>query len=328
MIKKVLFSAVLFFAVIEAVLRINGKFKTSNERVVGEYYYRYYQKKSSSLHHWKPNKTIDYFEPEFRYQNRYNEYGIREFTLDTFLRDTTSIKVLCIGDSFTEGDGAPYDSSWVRQTEYLCNQFNQKKFRFYNAGVCGSDVFFNHQWLTTGIMQIRPKQIIECINSSDIDDVIWNGGAERFNNDGTSSGKTGPRWEIFYKYSHLIRAFVHKFIKYNDNLIKPGNENQAIEKIKNELIRINQWCKENGIVYRVVLQLCPHELKLEDYQENELFKQLAKLNFVIDLSKDLHSEINSENYLNYSWPMNGHFNSLGYKKLGDLIYKRIYQKPN
>ncbi len=326
MLKKLFFSVVLFFAVIEIALRIQGRFKTSNERVINEYFYRYHQERPGWVHNWKPNKITDYREAEFSYQNSYNEFGIRELPLDSFLRDTSSIHVLCLGDSFTEGDGAPYDSSWVRQTEYLCNQAGKGQFRFYDAGVCGSDVFFNHQWLKTDLMRFKPEQVVECINSSDIDDVLWFGGAERFNADGTTSGKAGPRWEIFYKYSHLVRAFAHAVLKYNNNLIKTGNEQVAIALIKNELIKTDQWCRANGIEYKAVLQLCPHELKTKDERAKKLFDELGKLDFVVDLSDELQTAINDGNYLEYSWPLNGHFNSLGYCKLGGIIYKRLYQQ--
>jgi hypothetical protein len=328
MSRKALISIFLFFAILELVLRISGKYKTPNERVVGFYFYRYHQKGEGFLHHWKPNKVVDYIQPEFRYLNKYNEFGVREMMLDSFLVDTNSISVLCLGDSFTEGDGCPYDSTWVRKTEYLCNLNKSKNYKFYNAGVCGSDVFFNHKWQQTNLINIKPKHIIECINTSDIDDVIWNGGLERFNSDSSWSGKTGPRWEFFYKFSHVFRAFVHKVLRYNDNLIKPGGEDLAILKIKEELIRQYNWCRENGISYSAVLQLCPHELKTKGYAGNKLFTELRKLSFVIDLSKDLEAQITPENYLQYSWPMNGHFNSLGYGVLGQLIYDKIYGTTN
>ncbi|MDZ4667775.1 MAG: hypothetical protein SGJ00_07810 [bacterium] len=321
MVKKVLFSIVLFFAIAEILIRISGKFKTSNERVVGEYYYRYHQSRGTWLHHWKPNKTVDYTQPEFRYQNAYNEFGLREMALDSFVADTSTLKVLCLGDSFTEGDGAPFDSSWVKRIGYLSKLNGKSKYRFYNAGACGSDVFFNHQWLSSGLMKMKPVKVIECVNASDVEDVLWFGGSERFNMDGTTSGKIGPRWEIYYKYFHIVRAFVHKVLGYNSNLVMTGNEVFAIGLIKDELIKTNEWCKANGIVYTVVLQLCPHELKLQNKVSNQLFVELAKLDFVTDISDEFQLGINSHNYLQYSWQENGHFNSLGYQKLGDLVYK-------
>ncbi|MCF8253169.1 MAG: SGNH/GDSL hydrolase family protein [Bacteroidia bacterium] len=328
MVKKLGLSSLVFVVVIEFVLRLSGNYKTPNERVVGIYFYRYHQKGEGFLHQWKPNKLVDYEQPEFRYLNQYNEFGLREMALDSFLVDSGSISVLCLGDSFTEGDGTPYDSTWVKRTEYLCRQNQNSKYIFYNAGVCGSDIFFNHQWQKTEIMRLKPKQIIECINTSDIDDVIWNGGVERFNTDETWSGKTGPRWEIIYKYSHLFRAIVHIFLRYNNNLIKPGGEDIAIQKIKEELIREHDWCEENGIKYSAVLQLCPHELKTKNYSGNKLFKELSKLSFVIDLSNELQTQITPKNYLKYSWPMNGHFNSIGYGILGDVIYNKLYGTSN
>jgi len=71
---------------------------------------------------------------------------------------------------------------------------------------------------------MKPHLVIECINTSDILDVIKRGGNERFNDDGTTSGKVGPRWELIYKYSYVFRRITHVFFKYNRNLIKKSRK--------------------------------------------------------------------------------------------------------
>ncbi len=318
--KKWSLSGLIFFLTLEILLRIVGTFKTPNEKSSGNYYYRYRNKSLTWVHRWKPNKTTDYKQVEFRYQNKYNEFGLREDYLDSFTRDTSTINILCLGDSFTEGDGAPYDSSWVRASERLLRNHNLK-YHFYNAGVCGSDVFYNHQWLNTDVMKIKPKLVVECINTSDLCDVVWMGGKERFNADSTTSGKVGPRWEMVYRFSHVFRAFVHKVLKYDTNLMRNADLNKSVGVIKQEIIRTEQQLKRQGINYVVVLQLCPHEITDQSIINSYFLKELGTLPFVVDLSSALLTYIKPNQLNHYSWPINGHFNSNGYTLLGKVIYE-------
>lgn len=318
-LKKGLLSGLIFFLALEIMLRIVGTFKTPNEKASGVYYYRYRNTSPTWVHRWKPNKTTDYKQVEFHYQNKYNEFGVREFVLDSFTSDTSSINILCLGDSFTEGDGAPYDSSWVRAAERAANQ-SSKHIKFYNAGVCGSDVFFNHQWLSTDVMKIKPKLVVECINTSDLCDVVWMGGKERFNTDSTTSGKVGPRWEMVYRFSHVFRAFVHKVLKYDNNLMRNADLNQSVRVIKQEIVETEQRLNKQGIKYMVVLQLCPHELRDQSKINQYFTKELGSLPFVVDLSSALLTQIKPNQLNRYSWPINGHFNSNGYNVLGKIIY--------
>lgn len=321
--KKIARSILLFFLFMEVLLRLWGKYKTSNEKASSEYFYRYRNQSPTWVHRWKPNKTTDYKQVEFYYQNKYNEFGLREHYLDSFTKDTNRIKILCLGDSFTEGDGAPYDSSWVRATERYANGTGGK-YKFYNAGVCGSDVFFNHQWLNTEVMRIKPKVVIECINTSDLCDVVWRGGKERFNADGTTSGKVGPKWEMVYRFSHVFRAFVHAVLKYDDNLMNKTTINKALPIIKQELLAAKQQLSKQGISYVVVLQLCPHEIRDSGMINDSFFSELKNLPFVVDISPLLTDCLTKENIQQYSWPINGHFNSKGYEVLGKSIYEKVF----
>lgn len=326
MAKKIAFSVFIFVVALELMLRVKGMYVTSNEKAMNMYMYRYRTSTPTWVHSWKKNERIDYHQAEFRYTNQCNEFGVRELPLDSFLKDTATVKILCLGDSFTEGDGAPYDSSWVRRVEFLTNQNKKNKYAFYNAGVCGSDVFFNHQWLKTDVAKLKPQVVVECLNSSDIDDVIWRGGQERFNTNGTTKGKVGPRWEFFYKFSHLFRAFVHGVLKYNYNLTKPSQEAEAIARIKEELIRNAAYCQQQGVVYKVLLQPCPHEIRDSSVVNKLFFNQLSTLPFAINLTKPLSNKLTPQNINRYSWPINGHYNSQGYQILGDVIYDEAISK--
>jgi hypothetical protein len=45
-------------------------------------------------------------------------------------------------------------------------------------------IFYNHKIFINKLITLKPKIVIECINSTDIIDVIWIGGNEKFKSDG------------------------------------------------------------------------------------------------------------------------------------------------
>lgn len=326
MVKKIVFSALIFLLTLEAGLRISGSYLTSSERSSG-FYANYYRKHFPSwYHHWSPGKTVDYKTTEFHYLNAYNELGHRERSFSETTGDTAAEKVVCTGDSFTEGDGTPYDSTWVRSVEQL-SVASGKKRMFYNAGVCGSDVFFNHRMLEDKLLAMKPGVVIECLNSSDLTDVIWMGGNERFNPDGTTSGKVGPRWSLFYKYLHVFRAIVHTVLGYDDNLVRErtreAQQQQAAAMIAEEADRMKKRLDEQGVAYFVVLHPCPHEIATNDPAMTYLAQHLGRRSYVIDISDSLRAFYRTHDLKQFSHAVNGHYNSKGYWVMGEIIFTRL-----
>lgn len=333
MVKKVIFSIFFFLLLLEILLRLNGKFQTSNERSLGKYMQRYRVKTNSWFHTWKPNLVLDYKQSEFHYTNIYNDLGHREHNFSDFLKDTSTNKIVALGDSFTEGDGSCYDSTWVKSLDVAINKKFPLKYSFYNAGVCGSDVFYNNKILVSKLVQLKPKVVIESLNTSDIDDVICNGGKERFNDDGTTSGKVGPRWELFYKYSHLFRAIIHNIFKNNENLIPKDllsqKEAEAIQLIKQQVNETAAFCDKNNIKYVLLLTPTPAEI-IEPNTNKQIYflKGLANQSYVINMFEPLTKYYKKYPIIQYSWALNGHFNSKGYWVLGEAIYNEINFKDS
>jgi lysophospholipase L1-like esterase len=330
MLKKIFFSILVFYLTLEVSLRISGKFKNSNEIATGNYYCQYRQKIPSWYYYYKPNYTHLYKQLEFEYTNTYNELGSREKPFIAFLNDTTAKKIVCLGDSFTHGDGTSYDSSWVKQFEKNININKKNKIKLYNAGTCGSDVFFNNKLLVKDLIKLKPQLVIECVNTSDILDVIKRGGDERFNEDGTTSGKVGPKWEVIYQYSHVFRGIIHNFFEYNRNLIKRSELNQkkskAIQMIKQKTEETALFCKKNGIPYILLIQPIPADLKFNQTQPLLFINQLSELPYSVNLFKPMHKYYLLHHIENDSWELNGHFNSNGYFVLGNIIYDELHQK--
>lgn len=320
---KFFFSVIFFFSVLEFALRLNGFYNSFEEKQGLEYEIKYKKNTSDWFHTWAPNVTIIYKNSEFKYINKYNNWGHRELPIRFFLEDQKRVKVACIGDSFTEGDGAPYDSSWVKGIEHLLSNKNNK-YLFYNAGACGSDVFFDYKMLTCKLIKLKPKIVLATLNYSDVFDVIYRGGDERFNSDSTTTYKAGPNWEWAYQYSHVIRLIVNQFLGFNYHFIKRNDELKAevnaIKLIKKKVIETYTFCKKNGIEYYLIIH--PHPLEI-NLKSNKLTETLANEPFVINLFNDLYPYYKKNNIANYYWPKNLHFNSKGYFVMSNKIASHL-----
>ncbi len=113
---------------------------------------------------------------EFQYLHHYNALGLRgaEPSLDS-----NKINWVILGDSFTEGSGAPEDSTW---TVLLQNELNKNAtdtlhpFQCISGGISGSELFSEHLILKELLLHYKPQRVIVAINQTDIDDVVKGGG--------------------------------------------------------------------------------------------------------------------------------------------------------
>lgn len=314
---------ILFFTLIllEVLIRLSGAFKTYSESISGEYL-SHYQNANKKTLTWTPNSQVKFKQKEFTYINDINEWGHREKSINFFIQDSLSFKILCLGDSFTEGDGAPYDSSWVRRFEQRLNENFDTNILCYNAGVCGSDVIFNHQILKNKLIDLKPDIIIETINTSDIDDLVFLGGLNR----NIEKNMDGPQWEVFFKYSHTIRAILNVFKGYDEKLMSEEDYLEERKKAKVEIVKqVNKtaaFCNQENIPYFLIVHPLPSEIILIDkfFEYHNLFDDNS---FTLYLNEDFRKYFLHRSLDNYYWKINGHFNSKGYSLMGDVIYEKI-----
>lgn len=332
MLKKILISTGIFLICLEFLLRVSGTFRSYNENTLGGYIYKYRIYMPTWYHTWKPNTTIDYEQPEFKYVNTFNELGHRETRFSSFIADSTTRKVVCIGDSFTEGDGSPADSTWVKTLEKLLHESGHTNYRFYNAGVCGSDVFLNNKMLENKLLPINPDVVIECVNTSDINDVVYRGGSERFNDDGSAKGKTGPRWEVLYKFSYVFRAFVHTFLRYNSNLIirKEVAEKEAasVKLIAAQVQHTKAFCDSHHIKYVLLVHPAPEQVNAPFPDRSRFVESLTSNFYSINLFPAFNEYYKNNDIEKNRWKMNGHYNSTGYNVMGHLIFDALKNKQD
>ena len=78
----------------------------------------------------KPNSTDIQYNKDFTYKKKYNSFGLRDVELDTAVLNRKEVVVI-LGDSFTEGNGTPQDSTMPALLE--------QKLNASDAGRCDRD---------------------------------------------------------------------------------------------------------------------------------------------------------------------------------------------
>ena len=202
------FSAITFsLFVIEIILAITGINKTYIEKFSGGYTSPYTPHYKNYYHTWPQGPEHWLTKEEFAYWRPTNSlgFGDREWPRD---KKTGEKRILTLGDSFTEGDGAHFDSTYVA---FLRQDLTQSEGPFFvmNGGICGSDPFINYINLQDRLMAYRPDIVIQSIRSSDMDqDIVLRGGLERFKQSREVKYKDGPWWEPIYALSYISRLFL------------------------------------------------------------------------------------------------------------------------
>jgi lysophospholipase L1-like esterase/uncharacterized membrane protein YuzA (DUF378 family) len=152
-----------------------------------------------------PGTVDEYNGQEFFYTHHYNALGLRGS-----LPDSSEKKILIgLGDSFTEGLGAPEDSTWVALTAHLLG------CTYINAGIIGSDPVQEYIVLQELLKTYRPQRVILAINSSDVNDIMMLGGISRYDAAGNTFSRPAPWWDMLYGGSFIVRSVVHDVLHFN-----------------------------------------------------------------------------------------------------------------
>lgn len=284
---------------------------------------------SQAIYYTKPSLVthVSYQNSEFTHTRKRNTLGLSEKNVPA--KDENEIRFLCLGDSFTEGAGVDYEFAWPRVTEKMFNQTcEQYDFLFVNAGLSGNDPFFECHLFEKNLVQYESDWVIMMVNNSDIYDFIERGGMERFNADGSVSYKKAPWWYPAYRYSYIVRHVAHDIFKLTPLLVTQQKQKEldkagvvAINKIGKKLENLG---KQVGFEFVLVLQPTHFEVTTKRYR----FANFSSITNDLEYSYDLlpyminQTEEGTAN-TDYFWPVDGHFNKLGYKLVGEGIYEYL-----
>ncbi len=325
--KVVLIFLGLFF--VEVLLSITGFNKTFLEKNSNNYVS--YRTSINKLYHtWPKNSLRCLTRDEYSFCQKSNSLGFIDFDWATLPDDTNKIKILSLGDSFTEGDGAHFDSSYVSRLRLLDK--NDSLF-FMNAGICGSDPFNNFVNFRDLLSQFNPDIILQTVSSADVlSDITIRGGLERFNSDGSINFKTHSL-EPLFAISYVSRIFF-SIIGYNELLIRQtisaDGEKELNNSLKELVVSYDDLCRKKR--NKLIFLLLPDKFELKSAKYNFNFTEFKEFSAskgvqVVDLMP-LYLHYLAQNNLKVSdlyWKIDHHHNSLGYGIMAEIIYKNIIE---
>ena len=321
-----------FFILLEIGLRITGPVKVYNEKIGGKYrsYWGFEHKGFYKL--LPKSQKIEYEQPEFKASYTTNSLGMRNPEVLRQPEDST-IRILCLGDSFTQGDGASNGHSFPRQLENILNaNSTNKKFEVINAGNNGSDIIYCERMLVDIAYTLEPHLVLITTNDSDIEDIIQRGGRERFKENMTKF-KDGPWYEPIYAKSHVVRFITHAILRKSFLFLSPKEErleNAKANKIISEsMSRMTTFCNDKSIKVKFIIHPYPGVIKGLQKKQKVNFKlnieeYATHINgSIYNLNEYLIDTLIQLPYTTYAWPINGHFNDKGYKIMAESIYEQI-----
>jgi len=326
-----IFSFLIFdFSVIVFNLKIEDR---------NQYVAPYSSRGESYYHTWKSKNGHSLITSEFSFFRPTNSLGFpdKEWQIK---KDSGELRVLCLGDSFTEGDGAHIDSSYVA---FLTSTLKEgyMNVNVMNAGVCGSDPFYNYVNLRDTLHKYHPDLVIQTISTNDIEtDYATRGGMERFVEKGRPGKvklRQAPWWEPLYAVSYVARLIFNS-AGYNYLLVKDRDRILLMSDAKNDYIKLfSQYndlaIKYNFNVFLIVLPLREHILTNENrYAYDAHLVPIAeavkkKSNFhIIDLFEFYPSYMEEKNLdiNDVYWIKDTHHNSKGYQMMAKGIYQAIF----
>ena len=232
-----------------------------------------------------------------------------------------------MGDSFTEGDGAPADSAYPVLLEHLLLK-DSLNVEVMNAGVSGSDPFFELNLLNNQLIKFQPNIVIFSLSRQDfLEDIAVRGGLERFD---PATGKKTSLKEYLFAYSHVSRLVFYS-LGYSWLLVKEDKdllEDLKTDKIP-ELIQEMDKIKVNQPTIETFVFLYPQKYNFTNEGHGDLedciITEMQKSDnfYFSDLIPCYQDKIEQDQlpWERYYWKIDGHHNSLGYELKARCIYK-------
>jgi lysophospholipase L1-like esterase len=254
----------------EVVLRALCTVCTWTEHNSGEYVSPYQEPPVNTWYHLRAKNAVStYGQPEFDYERRTNSLGIRdvEHPID---KPPGEYRIIGLGDSFTEGQGASYEDSYLKVLERNLNGKGARvKFRVIVGGVAGSDPFYCYKLLKNKLLGFKPDLVTLAVNNSDVTDVIARGGNERFLADGTVRFAEPPGDEWMFARSHLYRIWLIAVLHHDWFGLSPSEQvakrGEASRKLQSILAEYNTLGIEEGFRFLVILHPDSYELSTGAY---------------------------------------------------------------
>ena len=318
-LRIVIFMFSIVWLCIETSFRMNGSLSTYNELqhffYISGFQHKYISDKQNPdlLVHLKYDSYIDN-RNEFAYEIRTNNEGLRDID-HTIDKPDDEYRIICIGNSFTEGIGTPQDSTWTKLLENKLNIFSKKKITVFNAGIAGSDPFFGYRLLEKKMLKYKPDLVLVAIASSDYNFYHFRGGFERFIPDGYQF-RQGPYWEKFYAVSYICRYITDDLLQYKYFFTKEEYKEDSIKAmndIYNCIHRFYELSLKTKFAFSVVFY-DDNSDQLDPVMDSLKKEKIIPVFDLFEYNRNIEKLTYQRRKAIY-WPIDRHCNSRGYDVL-------------
>jgi lysophospholipase L1-like esterase len=327
-----LFWVVVFLFAAEILLRVLCTYCTWTERNKREFQSPYYINEDSWYHVRQENLIARYHQSEFNYEIRTNSLGLRDIE-HPLGKAPGELRILAIGDSFTEGQGAPFDQTWLSVLGRNLNRPEAtRQYTIMAAGVAGSDPFYEYRLLVDKLFAYQPDLVMMVVNGNDVVDVILRGGEERFLPNGRVKGVEPPSKIVTWLYtnSHFARFVLFEAFDYTHLMITKSERGrravEALGKIEALIVRLDKLLKNKGVGF--ILVVLPSRQDVERNRYNDLHNMQGLLDFsrahgirTIEVKPYLMAKLADGDVEldEMFWRMDYHFTPLGYRYMGEAV---------
>jgi len=327
-----------FLIIGEITLRVKCTYCDDSELNGGEYLSPFDE--DSKWRNWygsyPPGINMKYNLPQLDYSLRTNHLGIRDIE-HPIEKAKNEIRIVMLGDSFTEGVGAPFDSSMPQLTGQYLNSVLQDSFhvRVISGGIQGSDPISSIKLFEDYLISYDPDYVVLSLTCTDITDIMVRGGRKRFLPDGTLNFNAPPKRLWLYQRLHMYRFLLLTVLSYDDyTLLSPSELRSrgqtAIDLIKEDILKLKE--KSDHGKFHLLVVFVPMLPELEFYYEDGMdqliefvhgqgINYLDIKDYFIDTLKLDCTPMEA-----IYWPMNNHFTPAGYAYYSEGIFKELYSE--
>lgn len=324
--RRLVLFATSFFStllIVEGGLRITGYTENYSEARLGHYNFIRHGSYKDTLHIWPANDIHEIGDGvQFMYPRSTNSLGLSDKEWQKSKPDSI-FRIIALGDSFTEGDGAPADSTWPILLEQQLLQ-EGKAVEVFNAGVCGSDPFHELMLLKYRLMDYQPDLVIVTLAMQDLlEDIGVKGGMERFD---PERGRTPKLFEVVYAYSHIARLIYNRILGFSWVLVREKSPSFRRRILEKHIPSIFEQFSEISGDLRIVFVLYPHQMQTTEGYNPDFKAALVENSHLSGIPiYDIRScyletiEQSGKPVEYFWWKHDGHHNSDGYNMMAHCI---------
>jgi lysophospholipase L1-like esterase len=317
----------ILLAFIESVLIMTGIGDTYPEKIGTGYHSPYYSRTETYYRSHKPYEQFYISRPEFSYLRTCNSLGYDDIEWPV-KKKAGEKRYLIMGDSFTEGVGAPQDSCYPSILARILHS-RDTNITVMNGASSGDDPCVNYVNYRDMLSPYGPDVIVQTLSANDMNtDLAAKGGLERWQSNGTVRFRPAPWWEPAYALSYISRIFFTA-MGYNALLIKSPIPKAMEAELNKEIIgafeKYAQDAKAHHALLLVALQPYQGEIKNRKYEYDmaPIVRQLGSIDGikVYDLLPYYTAFFAGREDMiqNYYWRGDGHHNPKGYAVMAQAV---------